>query len=360
MPKVSVIVPVYNSQNSLRKCLDSLLNQKLQDIEIICVNDGSTDNSLKILEEYAQKDFRIRILNQKNSGAGTARNMGIKNARGQYISFVDSDDFVSPAIYIFTIPMAEKFDADCIQYDYKILDEYQKLIKKVYQKNEYLKRNIILPQKCVCDYKDLGNTLMTFDAAPWKRIYRRQFLLENDIWFDEFKPCGEDAGFSLEVRILGRICYVNKILYNYTMRTDSISHNSKYILPLKEILNSFKKRIQKHNMFPNLYPQYSAGVLHWCYFAYKNKNPNINDGTFIQNLKKLIDDNLISEGLLRELEYKIISERVRREIKQDLLKEFKITPKKILKTIFSVEDEFGGISKHKVITIIGIKMKFKK
>ena len=92
--KVSVIIPLYNVENYLKQCLDSVVNQTLKEIEIICINDGSTDNSKQILEDYARKDDRIKIINRKNSGQGVARNVGIKYAKGEYIGFVDSDDWV--------------------------------------------------------------------------------------------------------------------------------------------------------------------------------------------------------------------------------------------------------------------------
>ena len=93
MPKVSVIIPIYNAAEFLGECLDSVLAQTLTDIEVICVNDGSPDNSLEILREYEKKDSRIKIIDQKNQGAGAARNHGMSVARGEYLSFLDSDDF---------------------------------------------------------------------------------------------------------------------------------------------------------------------------------------------------------------------------------------------------------------------------
>ncbi len=93
-PKISAIIPVYNSQQYLKNCLDSILNQDLQELELICVNDGSSDNSLNILNDYAKKDSRIKILNQQNQGQGAARNKGIKAAKGEYLIFVDSDDMI--------------------------------------------------------------------------------------------------------------------------------------------------------------------------------------------------------------------------------------------------------------------------
>ena len=92
MTKISIIVPVYNVEKYLKECLDSLINQTLEDIEIICINDGSTDNSLAILEEYQKKDSRIKVFSQKNQGVSAARNLGIEKATGEYLTFLDSDD----------------------------------------------------------------------------------------------------------------------------------------------------------------------------------------------------------------------------------------------------------------------------
>lgn len=112
MTKVSIIVPVYNVEKYLRKCLDSLINQTLKDIEIICINDGSTDKSLEILEEYKNRDSRIILLNQENSGQSVARNRGIEIAKGEYIGFVDPDDWVDLDYYEKLYNTANTNDAD--------------------------------------------------------------------------------------------------------------------------------------------------------------------------------------------------------------------------------------------------------
>lgn len=113
-PVVSVIIPVYNQEKYLRKCLDSVCNQSLQNIEVICVNDGSTDNSKEILENYAKQDSRIHILSQKNQGAGAARNLGMQVARGKYLSFLDSDDIFEPLMLETMVRAIEKDDADVL------------------------------------------------------------------------------------------------------------------------------------------------------------------------------------------------------------------------------------------------------
>ena len=117
-PKVSVIVPVYNVSEYLGQCLDSILLQTLQDIEVICVNDGSTDDSLDILQGYAMFDERLKIISQENAGAGAARNNGIKHATGEYIICLDSDDFFEPDMLEKMVAKAEEDGSDVVVCDF--------------------------------------------------------------------------------------------------------------------------------------------------------------------------------------------------------------------------------------------------
>lgn len=130
MVKVSVIVPVYNVENYLEYCLSGLLNQTLQDIEIICVNDGSTDNSINILQRYQQTDNRIKIITQSNSGQGTARNNAIDIANGEYIGFVDPDDYVSPQMFETLYNQAKAYNADLVEESFYINNQARKYKRK--------------------------------------------------------------------------------------------------------------------------------------------------------------------------------------------------------------------------------------
>lgn len=118
---ISIIMPIYNSALYLRPCLDSIINQTLTDFEFICINDGSTDNSLNILTEYANRDTRLKILNKKNSGAADCRNLGLSEATGQYCIFLDSDDLFSPYLLEKLYSQIYNVDADICFCDYSIL-----------------------------------------------------------------------------------------------------------------------------------------------------------------------------------------------------------------------------------------------
>ena len=176
MPKVSVIIPVYNSQRYLRKCLDSVISQTLEDMEIICINDGSTDSSPEILMEYAAEDPRIIIIDKKNEGYGRGMNDALDIACGEYIGIVESDDFILPDMYEALYSIAKEKDLDIIKSDfYRYYDEggtvktiYEKLVKAGGRYNE-----VIDPAKDVSVFKNMVNT--------WAGIYKRSFIEEHHI-----------------------------------------------------------------------------------------------------------------------------------------------------------------------------------
>ena len=118
MPKVSIVVPIYNVEKYLRECLDSIVNQTLKDIEIICVNDGSTDSCPQILEEFSKKDNRIKVINKANSGYGASMNIGLAAATGEYIGIVESDDFVKTNMFEDLYNLAKENDADVVKSDW--------------------------------------------------------------------------------------------------------------------------------------------------------------------------------------------------------------------------------------------------
>lgn len=172
--KISVIVPVYNGEEFLSQCLDSILAQTLQDIEILCVNDGSTDDSLKILKGYAKKDKRIQIINQKNQGLSASRNNAMKIAKGEYISFIDADDYINEQFLEELYNSAIKENADIalgniirVENGEKPWLCYKK--KQVAGKTDDIFKLLNLPKTCYV----------------WNRIYRRELILNNNLFFKE-------------------------------------------------------------------------------------------------------------------------------------------------------------------------------
>lgn len=174
-PKVSIIVPVYNVEKYLTRCLDSLINQTLQDIEIICINDGSKDNSLKILERYAALDDRIQIINQKNRGQSVARNNGIEIAVGKYIGFVDSDDWVDLDFFENLYNAIEKYNCDIAVAG---IIRLHKLNKKFHLKfDKEIITDDINTKFELCDVPEL--------SYVWNKIYKKEVLLQHQLKFEE-------------------------------------------------------------------------------------------------------------------------------------------------------------------------------
>lgn len=173
--KVSIIVPVYNSEKFLDKCLNSLIAQTLKEIEIICVNDGSTDNSPKILQNYAQKDARIKIINQENKGQSNARNNALKIAGGKYIGFVDSDDYVDQDFFENLYLVAEREKADIA-------------VGNIIRINKEKKENMLIYDKeKIAEKTDDIFKLLTIpkNCYIWNRLYNRDFIIRNKLFFEE-------------------------------------------------------------------------------------------------------------------------------------------------------------------------------
>lgn len=220
MPKISVLIPVYNVEKYLRECLESLVNQTFKDIEFICINDGSTDSSLKILEEYAQKDSRIKIINKENSGYGASMNMGLDAASGEYIGIVESDDFVSSNMFEDLYNLAEKNNADIVKSDY-----YTYLTSK----NQYKKAGRIIKFKCnkVINSK-MQPKLLRMQAFIWSAIYKSEFLKKNNIRFLETKGASyQDTSFAFKTMALAERVYLTPKAYlNYRIDNENSSINS--------------------------------------------------------------------------------------------------------------------------------------
>lgn len=175
MIKVSLIIPVYNVEKYLEKCLDSLINQTLKEIEIICVNDGSTDNSPAILEQFKLKDNRIKIINQENLGVSQARNNGINTSQGEYIGFVDSDDYVDNDYFEKLYNSAKKFNAEVAAGDlYK--EKNNKIGKKRFN---YTKEELFVKPE-----DKIKNAKIPKYNYTCNKIYKRESLLNLNLPFE--------------------------------------------------------------------------------------------------------------------------------------------------------------------------------
>ena len=210
-PNVSVVVPIYNVEKYLRQCLDSIVNQTLKNIEVILVDDGSPDNCGKICDEYQARDSRIKVIHKKNGGLGSAYNAGIKAATGEYIGFVEPDDFIEPTMYEELYAYAKKLDADvvkCPYYEYwdKTDNTEEKIGLPAWFTNT---RNI--PEDKTFSIEEYP-ILSCGHPAIWAALYKRTFLQEKQIKCLEAKGAGYiDNHFRLQV-----LCQANKIAWTHT------------------------------------------------------------------------------------------------------------------------------------------------
>lgn len=217
MPKLSIIVPIYNVEKYLARCIESILNQTFKDFELILVNDGSTDNCRKICEEYKKKDSRIIIVDKKNAGLSSARNLGLDTSNGEYIGFVDSDDFIDVNMYEILLNIINTNDSDIVICDYyKINEDNIKKYEKVKLKNKDIRVENINNFDSIEKVLTVGEKFIIACNKIYKRsLFDNLRYKEGVIYEDEF----------LAHRILykcSKVSVINQALYYYVQRKGSI------------------------------------------------------------------------------------------------------------------------------------------
>lgn len=227
MPDVSIIVPIYNAENYLDKCIESLLNQTKKEIEIILINDGSTDNSEKIIKSY--KDKRIKYFKNENQGIGKTRNFGIQKATGKYLMFVDSDDYIDKNMAKLMFDKAFSNSLDMVVCD------YYKVIN-----NENIEEK--LPSFKPTTLKNSPNLLYDINLSPWNKIYKTSLIKDNNIRFVENLKY-EDAPFVIEaLDIANKIGKVNKCLNYYVIHGNSeTTVRDKRVYDILKIIDRIRK-----------------------------------------------------------------------------------------------------------------------
>ena len=214
MPKISIIIPIYNVEKYLRECLDSVLAQTLTDLEIILVDDGGKDNCPKIIDEYASKDDRIIAIHKANGGYGHSCNVGLDKASGEYVAIVEPDDFIDKDMYKELYAQAVKDDSDIVKSGYY---ENYDLGENSYKKFKPDLEEFVVPDRVftLAEYPQF----LRIHPSVWSCIYRREFLSENGIRFKEAAGAGwTDNPFQVQTMCLAkRISYVNKAYYYWRL-----------------------------------------------------------------------------------------------------------------------------------------------
>lgn len=219
MAKISVVVPVYNVEKYLKECIDSIINQTLEDIEIICVNDGSTDSSLDILNDYAKKDSRIIVINKSNSGYGHTMNMGLNAATGEYIGIIESDDFADKNMFEDLYKLAKEYDADIVKGDWY----------NYWSKNKFARKNnrISSAKALKLTNSKQDKSLLRINPSVWSAIYKKKFLNKYNIRFLETPGASyQDLAFSFKVFALAEKLILTDKAYLY-YRQDNMNSSVK-------------------------------------------------------------------------------------------------------------------------------------
>ncbi|MEE1277467.1 MAG: glycosyltransferase family 2 protein [Acutalibacteraceae bacterium] len=261
-PKVSIIIPVYNVEKYIERCVNSLKQQTLTDIEIILVDDSSTDSSLKICKSLAKEDPRIKVITKVNEGAGYARNAALKIAEGEYIGFVDSDDYVEKDMFSTLYKKAEEYGADLVMSGVKFVDgnmfsEQGDCVQKNYFENDThfeteeelkkLRMGIIGATPDDADDSKYGMSI-------WKNLFRHEIIKENNLKFEsEREMLSEDALFMVDfIACIKKATGIKNAFYNYCRNGDSISKSykkdrfQKSLVFVKEAQKRFCKDIEEN------------------------------------------------------------------------------------------------------------------
>jgi len=232
---VSIIVPVYNSSDVLCECVNSLINQDYENIEIILVDDGSTDNSGEICDSFQEKDKRVKVIHKKNEGQSAARNLGIQESSGDYVMFIDSDDWLDLDAVSTLVSYADENDLDVTRFNY--IREFES--KSIPKKNTFLEEKIYEDEECkkLCRQilglvrKELSNPEnINFLSSVCFNVFRKKILLEKGITFKDLKLIGsfEDGLFNFETFMhINRFGYVDRCFYHYRKTNDN-SSSKKY------------------------------------------------------------------------------------------------------------------------------------
>ncbi len=370
MPKVSVIIPVYNMEQYLRQALDSVVNQTLKDIEIICIDDCSTDNSLSIIKEYASKDNRFVIIEQQtNQGQGIARNKALDIANGEYIMCLDPDDWYEPDACETAYNQIVKNQNDFVIFNhqsyYQETNEY-KIAK--YTLEAFLDiidcPNIVL--------KDVKHNFFKKSGISCNKIYKKSFLYDHKIRYGTYRMGEDGVVFIKCIAYAKTISVINKVLYNRRIHENNtiLQQDFKYktLLSEKDMYSEIKKCNVDKKIFNFYLEKYMYKMVN-SYKRYTKKDKSIAKDYYekIKEMALLLYQNEDLSEVKNSEYYKPFMEFVNKSYEEYILSNAKSSSKEnkpfslmfVLRQIFSLKNENNKKGKHKVLTILGIKIKFK-
>ncbi len=282
--KVSVIIPVYNAERHIRQCLNSILNQTLGSIEVICVDDGSSDSSVEIIKEFAAGDNRVKLITQSNSYAGAARNNGMKNAVGEYLAFLDADDFFEPDMLLEMYEKCVEDNAEICLCSGRIYNE---------QSGEFSDAPHYLNTKHLCEKTpfsahDAAEKIFNMVApAPWTKMFKKDFIEREGIEFQTTKKANDVFFVYSALAAANAITYVNKPFANYRTGNGESLQGATGALSLDfyTALFALKKELQKRGTFADFERSFANRALATCLYALDRSDVKENFQTVADKLK---------------------------------------------------------------------------
>ena len=264
---ISVIVPVYNVEKYLSRCLDSIINQTYKNLEIILIDDGSPDNSGKICDEYAKQDSRIKVIHKENGGVSSARNVGLENATGDYITFVDSDDWIEVDMYECMLAQNQDVNYDII----KCSHIFEYVNKKT--NSDFIYKNSILIEK-EQEKEEFIELVLEGKVMPslWSMLIKRNKINELSLEFNESLIIGEDFIFTLELFFFVNSIYIyNKHLYHYFIHEESAMNsatkNLKNARNLIELYKNMENLLVKYNSHDDEFKEKTARYIFYRIYS---------------------------------------------------------------------------------------------
>jgi len=272
-PKLSVVIPVFNAEEYLKECLNSILAQTLKDIEIICVDDGSTDSSYDILRKYAQKDKRIHLLHQENKHAGVARNYAVSVATGDYIHFMDADDFLcAPDVYERIFDLMDSFPSvNIVRFRGEAFDcGSQRKIDTKYYEAQRLEHNKIYDFE---DVKVMHSFILSAPVVPWLGFVRREFIAQNHLEFNDLYSCNDRSFFISSVLLAGKVLTLDVFAVKHRINNPHSlvgSRDKHFDCNLKSI-EIVQKFLKEHHFSDDVYKRVLSSEFSSPFFFFKSR-----------------------------------------------------------------------------------------
>lgn len=294
MPKISVIVPVYNSEKVINRCIDSILKQTYSDFELILINDGSKDKSIDILRDYEKKDLRVRVIDNENNGVSETRNIGINEAKGEYIQFVDSDDYIDENMLKESLEQLEKNSVDIIMSGIYLDIEKNGVVNSSTQTYEY---------KFADNNGDIVTNVLarlggTYINSPINKLYKRSIIKENNIYMNKEIDLGEDLLFNLEyLKHCNRIIFDNKCYYHYCMRAEenlTAKYRDNKLDLMKILYDKCMEFLNKYEASDERIKELNSIYIKWMYSSFidlHNKSCPYSYADKIKFIKKHINED---------------------------------------------------------------------